>query len=233
MKETRRFEDLGSANFGWLQAKHHFSFGNYYDPERVHFGILRVVNDDRVAAGSGFDPHPHENMEIITYVREGEIRHKDNLGNQGATKAGDVQVMSAGTGVAHAEYASETERTVLYQIWLFPREKGVAPRWDAAAFDKTPVKDKLRLLVSGHENDVKNGALMIHADARLWGGRLNTGTTLTQDFGPRVYLLISAGEVKIGEDTFRAGDALALTDEGPVTIEALQESEVVVLELPR
>jgi hypothetical protein len=230
--EIRKFNELGSADFGWLKARHHFSFGRYYDPARMEFGILRVVNDDRVAAGSGFEPHPHKDMEIITYVRKGEISHGDNMGNKGVTQAGSVQVMSAGAGVVHSEHASETEETVLYQIWILPREKGVAPRWDMAEFPQEPVSDKLRLLVSGRPSDEGKGALMIHADAALWGGKMVGGTRLEQDFGKRVYVLVSAGEVKVNGHKLAMGDAAALVEEGKVALEAVGEAEVVVIGLP-
>lgn len=232
MMQVIRFDDLGRADFGWLKARHHFSFGRYYDPDKMGFGILRVVNDDRVAAGSGFDPHPHQDMEIITYVRQGEIRHRDSMGNEGVTPAGSVQVMSAGTGIAHAEYASDTEPTVLYQIWILPREKGVAPRWDLAQFPQQFVEDELRLLVSGRPEDEGKGGLMIHADAALYGGRLQAGSALTQDFGGRAYVLVSAGEVEIGGHKLAAGDALAVEGKGPLGMTALSEAEVVVVALP-
>lgn len=230
--EIRKFNELGSADYGWLKARYHFSFARYYDAARMEFGILRVVNDDRVAAGSGFEPHPHKDMEIITYVRRGEIAHGDNMGNRGVTKAGNVQVMSAGAGVVHQEFASETEETALYQIWIVPREKGVAPRWDMAEFPQEPVGDSLRLLVSGRAEDEGKGALMIHADAALWGGKMAAGTQLEQDFGQRVYVLVSAGEVKVNGHKLAMGDAAALVQEGPVALEAVGEAEVVVIGLP-
>lgn len=229
MREVRRFGELGKGDYGWLQARYHFSFARYYDPARVGFGDLLVVNDDRVAAGSGFEAHPHRDMEIITYVRQGEIRHRDNLGHEGVTPAGSVQVMSAGTGIVHAEHASEVEPTVLYQIWITPREEGVAPRWDMADFPVAPVDGALPLLVSGVEGEAP---LFIHADARVWGGRLAAGSRVAQDFGARVYLLVSAGKVRVGADELAAGDALALVGEEVVEIEALEGAEVVVIGLP-
>lgn len=232
MMQVIRFGDLGMADFGWLQARYHFSFARYYNPERMGFGILRVVNDDRVAAGNGFDPHPHQDMEIITYVRRGEIRHRDNLGNEGVTPAGSVQVMSAGSGITHAEYASEHEPTVLYQIWIVPREKGVAPRWELAQFPQQFVGDELPLLVSGRPGDEGKGVLMIHADAALYGGRLREGDSLIQDFGRRAYVLVSSGEVDIGGNSLAVGDALAVEGEETLEITALSDAEVVVIALP-
>lgn len=233
MMDIRKFNDLGKADFGWLQARHHFSFGRYYDPAHMGFANLRVVNDDRVAMGNGFDPHPHDNMEIITYVRKGEIGHKDSLGNQGVTPAGSVQVMSAGTGITHAEYASETENTVLYQIWILPREKGVAPRWDMAEFPTQTVEGNLPLLVSGRGEDDGKGALMIHADAALYGGRLAKGGSVTQDFGDRAYVLVSNGSIKLNGAVLEAGDGAALADEGALTIDAVEDAEVVVIRLAK
>ena len=134
-----KYNDLGGADHGWLKAKHHFSFASYQNPERVHFGPMRVINDDVVSPQTGFASHPHDNMEIITYVRKGAITHKDNMGNVGKTEAGDVQVMSAGTGVVHSEYNYENEDTNLYQIWIYPNKKDVKPRWDAKKFPKEEV----------------------------------------------------------------------------------------------
>jgi redox-sensitive bicupin YhaK (pirin superfamily) len=156
------YEKLGHADHGWLDARHHFSFASYWNPGRVQFGALRVVNDDKVAAGKGFGAHPHDNMEIITYVRQGAITHKDSLGNTGRTGAGDVQVMSAGTGVVHSEYNLEKEDTRLYQIWIMSNRENVEPRWEAREFPKAPVeKGPLPVLVSGREEDKNKGALFI------------------------------------------------------------------------
>ncbi|TKW60965.1 MAG: pirin family protein [Blastochloris viridis] len=229
MMNIQKFNELGKADFGWLQARHHFSFGRYYNPARMGFGNLRVMNDDRVAAGNGFDPHPHDNMEIITYVRKGEIRHRDNMGNEGATPAGSVQVMSAGTGVAHAEYASDTEPTVLYQIWLLPNEQDVKPRWDMREFPTASVEGELPLLVSGNPTDAEKGALFIHADGGLHGGRMKAGTTLTQDFGAMAYVLVSDGRIRLNGEELDAGDGAAMKDEGALTLEALEDAEVVVI----
>lgn len=231
--KVRTFDELGQADFGWLKARHHFSFGHYYNPENMGFKDLRVVNDDRIAAGSGFDPHPHKNMEIITYVREGSIRHKDNLGNEGVTPAGDVQVMSAGTGVAHAEYADEHGPTTLYQIWIIPHTANVTPRWEQATFDKAPVKDGLRLLVSGIEADAGKGALFIHQHAAIWGGRLDKGTELAQSLRTSTgYVLVSSGEVSINGTPMKAGDGAEVEDTATLTITASTDAEVLVLELP-
>ena len=161
------YENLGHADHGWLNARHHFSFASYRDPKRVGFGQLLVINDDVIAAGRGFAPHPHNDMEIITYVREGAITHEDSMGNVGRTGAGDVQVMSAGTGVIHSEKNLEPGQTRLYQIWIEPREQGVKPRWEAAQFPKQPVTGTLPVLVSGQAQHAGTEALMIHQDAAI------------------------------------------------------------------
>src|SRR5471030_1258393 len=165
MIDKRPFAGLGGADHGWLKAKHHFSFANYYDPKRMGWGALRVWNDDEIAAQSGFPPHPHADMEIITYVRAGAITHKDSLGNEGRTEAGDVQVMSAGTGIRHAEYNMDNEKTELFQIWVEPNERGHAPRWGAKPFPKTDRAGKFVALASGFDDDAE--ALKIHTPARL------------------------------------------------------------------
>src|SRR5699024_87456 len=161
----RPFAELGGENHGWLDTKHHFSFANYYDPERMHWGNLRVWNDDVIAPGTGFPPHPHRDMEIITYVREGAITHEDSLGNKGRTVAGDVQVMSAGTGIAHAEYNQEDVATRLFQIWILPTRTGEKPSWGTRAFPRGERSGQFVTLASGYEND--NDALPIRTDARV------------------------------------------------------------------
>src|SRR4051812_46137919 len=153
MIERRPFEELGRANHGWLDAKHHFSFAEYYDPKRMGWGSMRVWNDDTIAANSGFPPHGHANMEIITYVREGAITHQDNMGNKGRTEAGDVQVMSAGTGIQHAEYNLEPDTTRIFQIWIQPNSQGGPPSWGSRPFPKGDRSGRFVTLASGFEND--------------------------------------------------------------------------------
>ena len=168
MIEHIPFEQLGKANHGWLNANHHFSFANYYNPKRMGFGSLRVINDDTIAPNTGFAPHPHDNMEIITYVRSGSVSHKDSVGNSGVTKQGQVQVMSAGTGIVHEEHNRSSKDLTLYQIWIQPNERDVTPRWGTKDFP-THSDTKLPLLVSGFPND--NDALFIHQRARIYGGK--------------------------------------------------------------
>jgi redox-sensitive bicupin YhaK (pirin superfamily) len=225
------FDKLGEFQNDWLHARYHFSFSEYRNPERVRFGVLRVINDDIVRAGGGFGMHPHEDMEIITYVRHGAITHEDSLGNKGRTAAGDVQVMSAGTGIRHSEANTEDEDTNLYQIWIFPREKGVAPRWDQRSFPKDPVNDNLHLLVSGREEDAESGALYIHQDAYIYGGRLNAGAAVTQKLAHQGYLLVSEGEILLNGQKMRKGDGAEITDSA-AEIRAESNAEVVLIDVP-
>ena len=228
---VRRFEELGGADHGWLKAKHHFSFANYYDPEHMGFGNLRVINDDRVQAGRGFAPHPHRDLEIITYVRQGAIRHKDSMGNEGVTKAGDVQVMSAGTGVTHSEFADGKDNTILYQIWIEPREKNVAPRWKAAEFPKDTVKDALPLLVSGRPEHAGKGALFIHQYASIYGGKIAANSSVSQPISDKAYLLVSAGEVAINGERLFPGDGAEIEHSSLLQLDAKSDSEVLVIDL--
>ena len=174
MQVIRQNADRGYTEMDWLKSWHSFSFGEYHDRGHMGFGPLRVINEDIVAPGGGFPMHGHANMEIITYVRSGAVTHKDNNGNEGRTVAGDVQVMSAGTGILHSEFNLENEDTTLYQIWISPKEKNVKPRWDSKSFPKNLVSNKLSLLVSGD----KNAPLFIHQDAQIYGGNLKKGTNI-------------------------------------------------------
>ncbi|MFM2041781.1 MAG: hypothetical protein RLY86_357 [Pseudomonadota bacterium] len=233
MIERRSFSSLGGARFGWLDAKHHFSFGHYHDPKRVHWGPLRVWNDDTIAAGTGFDPHPHRDMEIITYVRKGAITHQDFLGNQGRTEAGDVQVMSAGTGIVHAEYNREPGETEIFQIWIIPDKGGVQPRWEAKAFPKGDQAGELVVLASGREQDRETGALMIHQDAALLGATLPAGQRVTYSLGDRLaYLVPARGKVRINGVEIDARDGAAIKGEPVLTIEAVDEAEILLADLP-
>lgn len=232
MLQFYKKQDLGLVERDWLSSAHHFSFGHYYNPSRIHFGNLRVINDDVIKGGTGFDTHPHDNMEIITYVRKGAIIHRDSMGNEGTTGAGDMQVMSAGTGVAHSEHAAEGEDTELYQIWIFPKEKGVKPRWDQAEFPKAPVTTGLNLLVSGFEEDADKGALFIHQDAALYGGKMEKGTSLThRPRTSRTYALVAEGSVTLNGTTIEAGDGAEIQDEKEIILKADTDTEVVLIEV--
>jgi quercetin 2,3-dioxygenase len=228
--ERRPFASLGAANHGWLNAHHHFSFADYHDEERMNWGAIRVWNDDEIAPRSGFPPHPHRDMEIITYVRTGAITHKDSLGNQGRTGAGDVQVMSAGAGIRHAEYNLEDETTTLFQIWIMPRSRGGQPSWGAKPFPKGDRAGKLIVLASGHDAD--KDALRIRADARLLGGTVKAGDSVTYDSGEgrHLYLVPATGRIDIDGTVFEARDGAAIIGGAPVTITALEDAEIILVD---
>ena len=231
MIEVRKFETLGGANHGWLNAKHHFSFADYYDPERTQWGKLRVWNDDEIQPKSGFPPHPHSNMEIITYVREGAISHRDNLGNEGRTEAGDVQVMSAGSGIAHAEYNMEDEVTRIFQIWIMPDQAGGQPQWGAKPFPKGDRAGKFVVLASGIEGD--SDALPIRANARVVGATVKAGETAVYPLGKdrKAYLVPATGRVEIDGQLVEARDGAAIGDLDEVRVTAVEDSEVVLVDV--
>lgn len=226
------YNKLGGADHGWLKARHHFSFAMYYNPARMGFGTLRVVNDDIIRGGTGFDTHPHRDMEIITYVRKGAITHRDSRNNEGRTAAGDVQVMSAGSGVFHSEYNLEDEDTSLYQIWIEPNQRGVTPRWEAASFPKEPVQGALTPLVSGRDADLLQGALFIHADAAIHGGRLLKGEVVTHTLTYQGYVLVSEGQITLNGKTMHKGDGAEVMDVTELTITAEDNAEVLVIDVP-
>jgi quercetin 2,3-dioxygenase len=227
--EHRPFATLGKADHGWLKANHHFSFASYYDPSRMHWGAIRVWNDDEIGAQTGFPPHGHDNMEIVTYVREGAITHRDSLGNLGRTEAGDVQVMSAGTGVTHSEYNLEDGLCRLFQIWIMPRERGVEPSWDQRQFPKGDRSGRLTILASGYgEAD----ALSINADARVLGATAEAGETLTYELEPgrNAYLVAAKGRILVNGTEGDARDGFAIRGEGALDIEALDDAELVMVD---
>lgn len=226
------YAHLGHASHGWLDTRHHFSFAEYYDAKRMGFGVLRVINDDVIKAGTGFDTHPHRDMEIITYVRQGAITHRDNQGNKGRTVAGDVQVMSAGSGIAHAEHNEENEATILYQIWIKPNQQNVKPRWEAQTFPKEPVNKTLALLVSGREEDAASKPLFIYQDAAIYGGRIRAGTTIRQKIKYQAYILASEGEIKVENQVMHKGDGAEIRNSKEITIEAVTDAEVLVIDVP-
>jgi redox-sensitive bicupin YhaK (pirin superfamily) len=227
MIDVRRFDSLGRFQNEWLNARHHFSFGNYYDANRMGVGPLRVWNDDQIAPGMGFDPHPHKDMEIITYVRSGAITHRDNLGNQGRTLAGDVQVMHAGRGIVHGEYNLEPEETRIFQIWLTPNRKGVEPGWGTRTFPQAG--EGLRVLAAG---DGRDGALPLHADGAVLAGRLGAGQTIRHTLAPgqRAYLVAASGSVTVNGVKLGTRDGAAIEDEAELSITAEEAAEVVLVE---
>jgi quercetin 2,3-dioxygenase len=232
MVEKRAFETLGHADHGWLNARHHFSFANYYDPSRMGWGSLRVWNDDEIAANSGFPPHPHRDMEIITYVRSGAITHQDSMGNTGRTEAGDVQVMSAGTGVRHSEYNLEPETTRIFQIWIEPKRPGGAPSWGAKPFPKGDRSGRFVTLASGFEDEIAGGALPIRADARVLGATLKAGESLHYDLGAgrHGYLVPATGAIDVDGTDVNARDGAALTGGSAVRITAREDAEIVMVD---
>ena len=230
MIERRPFDSLGGADHGWLKAKHHFSFASYSDPGRMGWGALRVWNDDTIAPQSGFPPHPHANMEIITYVREGAITHRDNLGNEGRTEAGDVQVMSAGSGITHSEYNVEPGTTRIFQIWIIPDESGKPPSWGARPFPKGERSGRFVALASGFKEDTE--ALPLRTNARVLGASLKAGNTIdyTLDSGRYAYLVPSTGAVEINGTRIGARDGAAIRDETSLRITAIEDAELVLVD---
>lgn len=233
MIEHYPYKDLGHHDLGWLDAHYHFSFADYLNRNRMGFGALRVINDDVIMAGAGFDTHPHKDMEIITYVRKGAITHRDSRGNKGRTEAGSVQVMSAGTGVYHSEFNFESEDTTLFQIWIKPKYEGVKPQWKAMHFPEGKIKKTLPLLVSGFEEDKQDGVLHIHQDARIYGGIIGEGQTLEHPITNQAYFLVSDGEVMVDGQRLTKGDGAEITKVRVVTVEAIKSSEILIIDVPQ
>lgn len=224
------FAGLGGADHGWLRAKHHFSFASYYDPANMGWGSLRVWNDDEIAPRTGFPPHPHSDMEIITYVRDGAITHEDSMGNKGRTAAGDVQVMSAGTGVRHAEYNLEDETTRIFQIWIETNQRGAAPAWSARPFPKADRAGQLVVLASGMAGD--EDALPIRTDGRVLGATLRAGETVEYALGAgrHAYLVPATGALEVNGVRIEARDGAAIRDEPVIRLTAIAESELVLVD---
>jgi hypothetical protein len=238
MIELRPYDSLGAANHGWLDAHHHFSFASYQDPSRVHWGSLRVWNDDTIEPGTGFPTHPHNDMEIITYVRTGAITHRDSMGNEGRTEAGDVQVMSAGSGVQHSEFNREDVATTLFQIWIIPDERGGEPSWGAKQFPKDDRTGAFVPLASGvaedlGANDNDAGALPIRSNARVLGATIRAGESVSYkpaSADRHLYLVPATGRVRVDDVEANARDGVAITKLETVTITALEDSEIVLVD---
>ena len=231
MIERRAFDRLGGGDHGWLNTRHHFSFADYRDPKRMDWGALRVWNDDEIAPQTGFPPHPHADMEIITYVRQGAITHQDSLGNKGRTKAGDVQVMSAGTGIRHSEYNLEDEPTAIFQIWIIPTRRGGDPGWDTRPFPKGEGAGHFVTLASGIDGDAD--ALPIRADARVLGATLKGGQIAEYRLaaGRRAYLVPAKGAVEVNGVRIEARDGAAIENERVLTLAALEDAEIVLVDV--
>ena len=225
--------DRGSADYGWLKPNFYFSFGQYYNPEKVHFGMLRVLNDDFIAGGGKFQTHPHDNMEIVTIPFSGALEHRDSTGGAGLIKAGDIQIMSAGTGVEHSEAnASATEPVTLFQVWVFPKVKNISPRYDQRSFDITDRINQWQVVVSPREED---GALWINQDARFSLTKLSAGNSLsyTNAFkGNGVYLVVMNGSVKMNDISLGRRDALGISETDSFSITASEDAELLAVEIP-
>ena len=232
MIELRPYNELGGAQHGWLDTRHHFSFADYYDPKRMSWGHLRVWNDDSIAAHSGFPAHPHRDMEIITYVRTGAITHEDNLGNRGRTEAGDVQVMRAGTDIAHSELNEEDVTSQIFQIWIMPNEKGLPPAWGTKPFPKGKRSGSFVTLASGLPDDTED-ALPIRANARLVAATLKAGQSTEYHIaaGRKVYLVPASGQIEVNGVVASVGDGVAISDERLLLVRAQQDSEIVLVDV--
>ena len=230
MIDIRPFATLGHADHGWLDARHHFSFANYHDPDRMGWGSIRVWNDDTIAAQSGFPPHPHRDMEIVTFVRSGAITHRDSLGNEGRTAAGDVQVMSAGTGITHAEMNREDEATTLFQIWIIPDRQGEQPGWGQREFPKATREGGFEVLASG--NAEADDALPIRTDAKVAAATLAKGqSAVWNTSGERhQYLVAPKGRVTVNGREAQPRDGIAVTGESEIVVEALDDAEIVLVD---
>lgn len=230
---VQRASERGSADYGWLKPNYYFSFSGYHNPKYVHFGALRVLNDDWIAGGGGFPTHPHDNMEIVTIPFTGALAHKDSTGGQGTIQAGDVQIMSAGTGVQHSEAnASATEPVTLFQIWLFPKERNIKPRYDQRTFDVTGRQNQWQVVVSPREEDK---ALWINQDARFALSNLEAGKTISYNnaFNNNgMYLVVIYGSVSVNDTTLNKRDAMSITDTDTLQITATDNAELLLIEVP-
>ena len=227
----RRSEQRGSANFDWLKSRHTFSFGHYHDPDHMGFGPLRVINEDRVAPGGGFPTHPHADMEILSYVLGGALEHKDSLGTGSVIRPGDVQRMSAGTGVRHSEFnASKTESVHFLQIWIIPERKGLSPSYEQKTFDAAEKRGRLRLIGS---RDGRDGSVIIHQDVDLYATLLADGETVTHDIAPGRggWVQVARGTARINGEPVSQGDGVAVTASGTVQIDGTSDAEILLFDM--
>lgn len=228
----RKAQERGRANFGWLDSKHSFSFGHYHDPKHMGFGPLRVINDDRVAPGGGFPEHPHSDMEIISYVLEGGLAHKDSLGTGSVIRPGDVQRMTAGTGIRHSEFnASKSEPVHFLQIWIIPERKGIAPGYEQKSFSDAEKRGQLRLIGS---RDGREGSVTIHQDVDLYASLLAEGEAVTYEVRPGrgVWIQVARGAVSVNGTALQEGDGVAVTRSGSLTLEGgAQTGEVLLFDM--
>ena len=232
MNQIRLSSDRGHANHGWLDSHHSFSFGSYFDPEHIEYGPLRVINEDRVQPGNGFGTHGHRDMEIISYVLAGELAHRDSLGTGSVIRPGDVQRMSAGTGVRHSEFnPSQTEPVHFLQIWIQPSETGIAPSYEEKRFDDADKRGRLRLIASP---DAADGSVLIHQDARLYAGLLDGAESarLALAAGRRAYVHVARGALQVNGVALGTGDALKLAATDELRLDHGRDAEVLVFDLP-
>jgi redox-sensitive bicupin YhaK (pirin superfamily) len=232
MLERRPSEDRGAADHGWLKSRHTFSFAEYFDPEQVEFGALRVINEDRVEPGMGFGTHGHRDMEIISYVLEGELEHKDSMGNGSVMRPGDVQRMSAGRGILHSEYnPSRTDPVHFLQIWIRPAVKGIAPSYEQRHFGAADKRGRLRLVASA---DGAQGSVQIHQDARVYAGLFDDAERASLALAPqrRAYVHVARGEISINGERLYAGDGLKVTDTSMLEFSNGRDAEVLVFDVP-
>ncbi|MDZ4758266.1 MAG: pirin family protein [Bacteroidota bacterium] len=223
----------GHANHGWLDAHHSFSFASYYDPTRMHFGVLRVLNDDNIAGGMGFGMHPHDNMEIITIPLEGDLEHQDNMGNKEVIRQNDIQVMSAGTGVVHSEYNANKDKPVkLFQIWLFPNKKNVTPRYQQVTLNEADRVNKLQQILSPNADDA---GVWIHQDAWFYFSKMDAGKSIDYHIkkeGNGIYIFVISGNLTIEGNVLETRDGLGISDANKINIIADTDSEILVMEVP-
>jgi len=227
----RRAEDRGHADFGWLDSRHSFSFGEYFDPRHMGFGPLRVINDDRVACGGGFPTHPHRDMEIVSYVLEGALEHRDTLGTSSVIRPGDVQRMSAGTGVRHSEYnGSDSEPVHFLQIWIIPEKQGLAPGYEQKSFTDAEKRDRLRLVAS---RDGRDGAVTVHRDVDLYATLLSPGKSVSHEIaaGRGAWVHVASGALSLNGEALRTGDGVSVLGPATLTLEAADESEALLFDL--
>lgn len=231
MIQVRNASDRGHANHGWLDTYHTFSFSTYHDPNHMRFRSLRVMNEDTVAPGQGFGTHPHNDMEIVTYVLEGALEHKDSLGNGEVLRPGEFQRMSAGTGITHSEFnPSDSEPVHLYQIWLFPERKGIEPSYEQKRFAEVERHNQLRLVASPN---AENGSLRIHQDARIYLSHLDAGKVIEHELleGRHAWLQVLRGTVSLNGVNLKTSDGAAVSDEESLTIRATSEAEIMLFDL--
>ncbi len=227
----RAAEDRGRADFGWLDSRHTFSFGEYWDPRHMGFGPLRVINDDRVAPGGGFPTHPHRDMEIVSYVLDGGLQHRDSLGTGSVIRPGDVQRMTAGTGIRHSEFnASATDPVHFLQIWILPDAQGLAPSYEQTRFEPEEKRGRLRLVAS---NDGRDGSVTIHADVALYATLLDAGETVSHDLAPGriAWVQVARGEAIVAGERLREGDGLAVDAGGTIALEGIADAEILLFDM--